>query len=197
MISRAEIAETVKYNYIAIIHEKNPEFSEGKIKYILDIYTHLTINETDLEDQKYAVSFLNPKNETGHSIKIGNLFVDLKKALADIFQLAGDIKDMEVEDGLCFKNCILLISIFTTAMKILDHEFTKEEFYILHYLYLKSNINQKGIEEKDLKGYVCDKQGGEISRYEDALNFLEKTKMIDLVNGLYILTEKVIVQCYI
>ena len=197
MINRAEIAEAVKDNYIALIHEKNPEISEGKIKYILDVYTHLTINETDPDDQKFAVSFLNPKNETGHSIKIGNLFIDLKKALSDIFQVVIKTKGIKAEEGLSFTNCALLISIFTTAMKILDHKFSKEEFYILYYLYLKNEANQKGVEEKDLERYICEKQGGDKSRYIDAVKFLEKTKMINLVNGLYVLTEKVVVQCYI
>lgn len=197
MINRAEIAEAVKNNYITLIHEKNPEISDGKIKYILDVYTHLTINETDLDDQKFAVSFLNLKNETGHSIKIGNLFIDLKKALSDIFQMVVKAKDIKVEEGLSFTNCALLIDIFTAAMKILDHKFTKEEFHILYCLYLKNEANQKGVEEKDLESYICEKQGGDKLRYETALRFLEKTKMISLVNGRYILMEKVVIQCYI
>ena len=69
--------------------------------------------------------------------------------------------------------------------------------YILYYLYLKNEANQKGVEEKDLERYICEKQGGDKSRYIDAVKFLEKTKMINLVNGLYVLTEKVVVQCYI
>ena len=80
---------------------------------------------------------------------------------------------------------------------MLWHKFSKEEFYILYHLYLKSEAKPKGTTYEELKEYVCNIQGGDIALYEKALRFFEKIGMIDLVNGLYVLKEKVIVQCYI
>lgn len=70
MINKTDLVEVIEGKYISSILEKNPEFSFGKIKYILDIYTRLIVNEVNLEDQQFAVSVLNPKNETGHRVRV-------------------------------------------------------------------------------------------------------------------------------
>ena len=193
MINKTDLVEVIEGKYISSILEKNPEFSFGKIKYILDIYTRLVVNEVNLEDQQFAVSVLNPKNETGHCVKVGNLLIDIKRAFGDIFALSKEIGAIDIEDGASFKNCALIVSIFTTVLNRLQHTFTKEEFYILYSLYLCS----KGLSSEELYKRVCCERQGNSDLYENALSYLEKLKIISMTDGVYILNETVIVQCYI
>lgn len=197
MIPKMELRNYVINGIAHDLENKEEGFDEARVKYILSVYTHLTINENATDEQQVAWSVLNYKKESGINCQIGNISIDWKRAVMDAPSVANDIVKMQQNTSLemeKFRNCDFLIKLLVRLIRNVTFEFSKAQFYAIDFL---SSGPLEGISEEKLRKQVCARGKIEESVCNKELKKLLEIKAIELNDDKYVLSDVIILKCYI
>lgn len=141
------------------------------------------------EDARKGMIFLG---KDAVSYKVGNVKLDLKNALIAGLELVASVN---MPESIFNYIQLLIVSAFFIE-KVMKHNLSKLEAYIVYWLHMKSAYNA-GIEEGkficELQEWYQGKEGKKLSREDvtDTISRLCDIKIVDFENGNIYLKEKV------
>lgn len=141
------------------------------------------------EDARKGMIFLG---KDAVSYKVGNVKLDLKNALIAGLELVASVN---MPESIFNYIQLLIVSAFFIE-KVMKHNLSKLEAYIVYWLHMKNAYNA-GIEEEkfvcELQEWYQGKEGRKLSREDvtDTISRLCDIKIVDFENGNIYLKEKV------